>query len=74
MVCECLITNALTKMLTQNALEPVWKKSRKTECSSHKLGHVNSDQKFSDRHFGQISGTQMNTLGKWKPVVSEAPL
>lgn len=35
---------------------------------------MNSDQKFSDQYFGQISGTQMNTLGKWKPVVYKAPV
>ena len=35
---------------------------------------MNSDQKFSDQYFGQISGTQMNTSGKRKPVVNKAPV
>lgn len=35
---------------------------------------MSSAQKFSDQYFGQISGTQMNILGKWKPVVYKAPI
>lgn len=35
---------------------------------------MNSDQKFSDQYFGQISGTQMNTSVKRKPVVYKAPV
>lgn len=61
-------------MLTQRGPEHVWNWSWKRECSSYNLAHMNSDQKFSDQYFGQISGTQMNTSGKWKPVVYKAPI
>lgn len=52
----------------------VWNRSWEQDCCPYNSAQTDSDHKSNDQSFSQISGAQMNTSGKGRPVEDEAPV